>query len=432
MTTVQPTDTDADPDDRTAAIVAEAHDWFEANWSEDLALGDWWDRIGRSGWGFPGWPERWFGKGLPSGPARAVTAERLRMGVFGPVSSISTFLAAPTILTHGTDEQKERFLPGIATGRDVWCQLFSEPGAGSDMASLQTRAVRDGDEWVVTGQKVWNSGAQYARYGILIARTDPDVPKHKGITYFLIDLEQPGVDVRPLREMTGEAAFNEVFLSEARVPDANRLGGLGEGWRVAMTTLANERDPGNPGVATGGGSVIGRPDLRMTVAEYRRQQARSADAMSLAIGGGIAEVLDRLADDFGRRDDPLMRQRRAAIASSRLTQRWTTQRAKANAKSGQPPGPEVSTLKLGGSALGRSVRDAGLAIMGPRGMLFGADAPEGGLFHKYALFVQAGSIAGGSDEVMRNILGERALGLPKEPDDSRDRPFRELRVGTQR
>ena len=185
MTTVQRTETGADPDDRTAAIVAEAHDWFEANWSEDLALGEWWDRIGRSGWGFPGWPERWFGRGLPSGVARAVTAERLRMGVFGPVSSISTFLAAPTILAHGTDEQKERFLPGIATGRDVWCQLFSEPGAGSDMASLQTRAVRDGDEWVVTGQKVWNSGAQYARYGILIARTDPDVPKHKGITYFL-------------------------------------------------------------------------------------------------------------------------------------------------------------------------------------------------------------------------------------------------------
>ncbi len=166
-------------------------------------LGEWWGRLGRSGWGFPAWPAEWFGKGLPPAVARAVVADRLRRAVFGPVGGIATFLAAPTILTCGNDEQKQRFMPGIATGADIWCQLFSEPGAGSDMASLQTRAVRDGDEWVVTGQKVWNSGAQCARYGILIARTDPDVPKHKGITYFLIDMDQPGVEVRPLREMTG-------------------------------------------------------------------------------------------------------------------------------------------------------------------------------------------------------------------------------------
>ncbi|HET9559281.1 MAG TPA: acyl-CoA dehydrogenase family protein, partial [Actinomycetota bacterium] len=334
----------------------------------------------------PPWPEPW-GRGADPVHQLIIDDELARARVRRPVNPIGIGWAGPTILLAGTPEQKESYLLRLLAGEDLWCQLFSEPGVGSDLASLTTRAVRDGDEWVVTGQKIWTSLAQFARYGILIARTDPDVPKHKGITYFLIDMEQPGVDVRPLREMTGEAAFNEVFFSEARVPDANRLGGLGEGWRVAMTTLANERDPGNPGVASGGGSVIGRPDLQVTVAEYRRQQAAGSDAMSLAIAGGIAEVLDRLAARFDRRDDAVMRQRRAAIASSRLTQRWTTQRAKANARAGQAPGPETSTLKLGGSALGRSVRDAGLALMGPHGMLLGDDAPEGGLFHKYALFV---------------------------------------------
>ncbi len=271
----------------TADTVAEARRWLEENWSAELALGEWWDRLARSGWAFPAWPEAWFGRGLKSGVARSVVAERQRMGVFGPPSGISTFLAAPTILAYGTDEQKQRYLPGIATGRDVWCQLFSEPEAGSDMASLQTRAVADGDEWIINGQKVWSSGAQFARYGILIARTDPDLAKHKGITYFLIDMDQPGVEVRPLREMTGEAAFNEVFFTDARVQDENRLGARGEGWRVAMTTLSNERDPSNPGLGgrgrqpfRQGGPVYdggrvpngpGRPHRRLLLRHKRRR-----------------------------------------------------------------------------------------------------------------------------------------------------------------
>ena len=413
--------------DTVESAVAEARAWFEANWSPDLKLGDWWDRLGRSGWGFPAWPARWFGRGLASSAARAVVAERMRMGVFGPVSGIATFLAAPTILTCGTDEQKDRFMAGIATGADVWCQLFSEPNAGSDMASLQTRAIRDGDEWIVTGQKVWNSGAQYAKYGILIARTDPDVPKHKGITYFLIDMQQPGVEVRPLREMTGEAAFNEVFLTEARIPDANRLGGLGEGWRVAMTTLSNERDPGNAGLGNGGGSLIGKPDLRMTVAEYRTHQASSMDAFSFSIGGGVHELVDKLVVAFDRGGDPVIRQRLAALQADRKSQSWTAQRGKSVAK-GAVPGPETSTLKLAGSAMGRKIRDLGLEIMGPYGMLNGDEAPLGAMFHKYALFTQASSIAGGSDEVQHNIIGERVLGLPKEPDEGKGIPFRQPRV----
>jgi alkylation response protein AidB-like acyl-CoA dehydrogenase len=295
------------------------------------------------------------------------------------------------------------------------------------MASLQTRAVRDGDEWIVNGQKVWSSGAQFARYGILIARTDADVPKHKGITYFLLDMHQPGVDVRPLREMTGEAAFNEVFFTDARVADSDRLGSLGEGWRVAMTTLSNERDPSNPGLGGGGGSLLGKPDLSMTVAEYQRMQAAEIDAFSFAIGGGAVDLFDRLVERFGAGDEAVFREQRAALHSVRLAQRWTAQRAKANAKGGQP-GPEVSTLKLGGSNMGRGLRDLGLTAMGAHGMLEGGDAPEGGLFQRYALFVPATSIAGGSDQVQRNIIGERALGLPKEPDLSRDVPFSELRT----
>jgi alkylation response protein AidB-like acyl-CoA dehydrogenase len=278
---------------------------------------------------------------------------------------------------------------------------------------------------------VWTSGAQFSRFGILIARNHPDVPKHRGITYFLIDMDQPGVEVRPLREMTGETAFNEVFLTEARVPDADRVGELGEGWRVAMITLANERDPGNPGLGAGGGSLIGRPDLGLTVAQYRERQARETDAFSFAISGGVGDVLDGLVRDFQRTSDPVIRQRLMQLQAMRQTQRWAGQRGKAGAKGGQP-GPETSTLKLAGSLMGRAVRDLGFDVMGPSGMLVGDDAPAGGLFHQYALFVQATSIAGGSDEVQRNIIGERALGLPKEPDESRDRPFRELRVGTQR
>ena len=411
--------------------LAEARAWYAEHWSADLPLGQWWALLGNSGWGFPGWPAKWFGRGLPSDVARAVVSDRMRTGIFGPPTGIATFLAAPTILTHGTEDQKTRFLPAIATGQAKWCQLFSEPGAGSDMASLQTKAVRDGDEWVINGQKVWSSGAHFADFGILIARTDSDVPKHRGITYFLINMRQPGVEVRPLREMTGDSAFNEVFFTDAQVADCDRLDAPGEGWRVAMTTLANERDSNNPGIGGGGGLLIGNPDLTRSVADYRSSMVTGVDAFSFSTGGGAPALFETLVRDFGRTTDPITRQRVAALKSQASARSWTAQRAKAAAKAGATPGPETSIMKLSGSLSGRLMRDAGLAAMGPHGMLLGDDAPAGGLFHKYALFTPASSIAGGSDEVQRNIIGERALGLPKEPDDSKDRPFREIRVGTQ-
>ncbi len=401
------------------AVRSDAAAWYATNWDPDLTLRAWWERLAESGWAFPSWPEGLGGKDLSVRAAKVAYQARIEAGAFGAPNGVATFLAAPTLLHYGTDEQKQRFMPGIVSGRDRWCQLFSEPGFGSDMAGLATRAERDGDEWIVSGQKVWNSGAQFAKYGILIARTDPNQPKHRGISYFLIDMEQPGVDVRPLREMTGDAAFNEVFLSEARVPDANRLGDLGDGWRVAMTTLSHERDPENPGM--GEGSAFGVLDLDQPVGHYRNGRGGNTDAFSLAIGGGVTRILDRIVTANDENTDPVSRQRLMEILELRKTARWSGQRAVAAVKSGGQPGPEVSTLKLVGSETARRVRDTGLEAMGAGGMLWGSDAPENGQFHGYAMFTPAISIAGGTDEVQRNIIGERVLGLPREPDEAQQR-----------
>jgi alkylation response protein AidB-like acyl-CoA dehydrogenase len=222
-------------------VIAEVTSWLEDNWDPDLTVGEWWDRLGTSGWAAPTWPVEWFGKGLSREEAVRVQRAIADFGALGAPGGIALLLAGPTIVTHGSDEQKDRYLRDIVTGRKAWCQLFSEPGAGSDLAGLQTRAVKDGDEWIVNGQKVWTSGGQVADLGILVARTDPDSPKHQGITYFAFEMRQPGVEVRPLREITGRSMFNEVFLTDARVADAAVLGGLNNGWAVANTTLAYER-----------------------------------------------------------------------------------------------------------------------------------------------------------------------------------------------
>ncbi len=407
-------------------VQAEAKAWYSENWDPSLSLGEWWTRLADAGWAFPSWPKGYGGQGLPGSAAKGAYRARQEVGAYGPPNGVATFLAAPTILHYGTDDQRDRFMPGIANGREPWCQLFSEPGSGSDMAGLATRAERDGDEWVISGQKVWNSGAQFAKYGILIARTDPDQPKHKGITYFLIDMEQEGVDVRPLREMTGDAAFNEVFLSEARVAERDRLGELGEGWRVAMTTLSHERDPDNAGM--GDSAAFGTVDLTMSVAEHAKQQAEKVDGFSLSLSGGVTKLLNQLVDESGRSDDAVIRQQLMQNLAMRRTSRWSGQRAMAAAKAGGQPGPEVSTLKLAGSEMGRQIRDIGLETMGASGMLWGDDAPERGLFHSYAMFTPAMSIAGGTDEVQRNIIGERVLGLPREPGEleQRQQPWSEL------
>jgi len=418
-----------------AAIRREARAWFDKHWDPDLSLGDWWERLAESGWGFPTWSPDWYGRGLSSQLAAVVAEERKRAGAFGPPSGIGVMMAGPTIVAHGTDEQRKRFLPNMVSGKEVWCQLFSEPGSGSDLASLQTRAVRDGDEWVVNGQKVWTSGAQFSKWGILIARTNPDVPKHKGITYFVIDMDQPGVEVRPLKEMTGGATFNEVFFTDARVPDANVLGEVGEGWGVAVTTLAHERNSlGAGGMGgMGGGEIIGRPDLTRRVGDLVNASSGGGEmaGMAAAFGGGGGSMIKMLPQLFGKGTDPVVRQDIARIYTLLEIARFTGLRAQAAAARGERPGPEVSTGKLMASTIVRTLRDAGLRIEGPHGMLHGSDAPLGGMLQFLALFSPAVSIAGGTDEVQRNIIGERVLGLPSEPRPDKELPFRELKVGTQ-
>lgn len=416
-----------------SALQDEVRAWLADNWSDQLTLGDWWQRLADAGYGFPTWPRQWFGRGLSSDDAKIVRAELRAAGAYGPPSGVSTFLAAPTILACGTDDQKARFMPGIVTGRDVWCQLFSEPGAGSDLAGLATRAERDGDEWVVTGQKVWNTGAQFADWAILVARTDPDQPKHKGLSYFLIDMRQPGVEVRPLKEMSGDETFNEVFLSEARIPAENLLGDLGEGWRVTMTTLMNERDSENAAMG-GGGSFVGRPRLDATIAEIvAEEKSRVADdGMALAMGGGVFRHLMEQARTFGATKDPVLRQALMRVYILRELHRFNGLRTKATLAAGGQPGPESSTGKLMGSEIARQMRDLAWQIQGPYGQLMGDDAPLRGVMQKYGLFTPSSSIAGGTDEINKNIIGERVLGLPKEPDVSREIPWRELKVGTQR
>ncbi len=408
------------------SVKADAQRWFAEYWDPDLPLGQWWQLLADSGWAFPSWPEGFGGRGLSSAATKAAVQARREAGAFGPPNGVATFLAAPTIMHYGTEEQKRKYIPKIVNGQEIWCQLFSEPGAGSDMAGLATKAIRDGDEWIVNGQKVWNSGAQWAQYGILIARTDPQQPKHRGITYFLIDMEQDGVDVRPLKEMTGDAAFNEVFLNDARVAESDRLGDLGDGWRVAMTTLSHERDPDNAGM--GDTAAFGEIDLAESVSEYSATLSSKNDGFSLALSGGVTRVLEGVTSQFEASEDPKVRQKLASILEMRRTSRWSGMRAAGKIKSGGQPGPEVSTLKLLGSEMGRQIRDVGLESMGAHGMLYGQDAPADGLFHAYSMFTPAQSIAGGSDEVQRNIIGERVLGLPREPGEKEQRelPWSEL------
>ena len=420
-----------------ATVREEARAWFQEYWSAELSLGDWWERLAESGWGFPTWPTEWYGRGLSSQLAAVVAEERRNAGAFGPPSGIGVMMAGPTIVVHGTDEQRKRFLPDMVSGKEVWCQFFSEPGAGSDLAGLQTRAVRDGDEWVVNGQKVWTSGAQYSKWGILIARTNPDQPKHKGITYFVIDVEQDGVEVRPLKEMTGEAMFNEVFFTDARVPHANLIGDVDEGWGVAVTTLAYERNSlgaGGMGGGMGGGAIMGRADLAAKVGDIANQSGGGGmlGGMSAAFGGGGTAMLKMLPQMFGKNGDAVVRQDIASLYTLLEISRFTGLRAQAAAARGERPGPEVSTGKLMASKIVKSMRDSILRIEGAQGMLHGDDAPLGGMAQYLALFSPAVSIAGGSDEVQRNIIGERVLGLPGDIRVDKELPFKELKVGTQR
>jgi alkylation response protein AidB-like acyl-CoA dehydrogenase len=359
----------------------------------DLGLAWVWFAEGFGGLGTAAEAQRHVDERLHAAGARSDAIARNGFGVF---------LAAPTIAAHAADELKARLLRPLFTGEEVWCQLFSEPGAGSDLAGLSTRAVRDGDEWVVSGQKVWNTLAHKADRGMLVTRTDPDAPKHRGLTYFALDMHAAGVDVRPLRQITGEAEFNEVYLTDVRVPDADRVGGLGDGWRVSLTTLMNER-------VTIGGAVAGRDS------------------------GPIGDAL-RVWREHPERHDPIRRDRMARAWIDAEVLRLTNARATANRKAGTP-GPEGSVAKLAFAETNRRIYEVCMDVLGADGLLYPgyemvrpdqASLTGGGDSRKMFLRSRAYSIEGGTSEILRNILGERVLGLPGEPRVDKGLPWSEV------
>jgi alkylation response protein AidB-like acyl-CoA dehydrogenase len=348
----------------------------------------------------PTWPARWFGRGL-SGDAAAVVAEEFRRVGAPGAGQDAHNLWANTLLAHGTEEAKERFIRPLLLQEVAMCLLYSEPGAGSDLAAVQTRADRDGDEWVVNGQKVWTSSAATADYGMLIARTDWDVPKHQGITFFWFPMKQPGVEVRPIRQITDEQHFNEVFITDARVPDAHVVGPLHGGWRVLQTALAYER------------SVMG-------------DMARGPRRGGAGAGDGASVDLAGLARAAGRSDDPVLRQRIARVHSLRAVNRWNALRAKAQLDQGTPS-PIMSLGKLAMSQILHEGAAVQGSILGAEAMLVGEDHPQADDASFLALNAYFTSIGGGTDQIQRNIIGERVLGLPKEPETDRDVAFREVR-----
>jgi len=405
-------------------IRAEVEAWLDENWDESLSVGEWWDRLGPSGYAHPMLAPNAYGKGYSQSQAAAVMAIMADREVMGPPTGLGRMLAAPTIATHGTQEQVDEFLPSIMDGSVGWCQLFSEPGAGSDLAGLTCKAERDGDEWVITGQKVWTSGGQIADMGMLIARTDPNAPKHKGITYFAFDMHQPGVTVRPLTEMTGRALFNEVFIDEARVPHANIIGEENMGWSVANTTLMFERASlgsagKSPASAAGSGvrSVRNEP-----VTKFNRRTAGEGGVPPLGIG--LWQYLVNAAEKSGRNTDPVLRQELVKLWSTIEVNRLSIQRAK---DPKQRTGAEPNIGKLVMSDLFRTFREVGLSVIGADGMLTGeSDTQSGGAVSEIAMFSPGPSIYGGTDQIQRNIIGERVLGLPREPGPGKDTPFSDL------
>jgi alkylation response protein AidB-like acyl-CoA dehydrogenase len=411
----------------------ELRSWLADAWDPGLTVGEWWERLADSGWAVPTWPAEWLGRDLPRELAPLVATELRDAGAIGPPAGLGMLLAGPTILVHGTDEQKRRYLRPIVTGQEGWCQLFSEPGAGSDLASLQTRAERDGDEWIINGQKVWTSGAQIADLGMLLVRSNPDAPKHQGISYVLFPMDQPGAEVRPLREMTGRALFSEVFFDDARAPDTAVLGGVDQGWAVANTTLLAERAGlGSGGSGAGGAAFPGRKGgmLEQPAGALAERAGRGGAVQPSAFGRAF-DVLRELAEKLGRRDDPMIRQRLVELYTLNELGRMTGLRVKAARASGRGPGPEANTAKLLMSRTARLVRDLGPAVLGPEGTIMGPETTGGGIVQEMTLFAPAPSIYGGTDEIQKNIIGERILGLPKEPGPDKLTPFRDLKVGTQ-
>jgi len=403
-------------------IRAEVRAWIGSNWDPSLPLLDWRRRLLAGGWAAPSWPEQWHGRGLPAWADGIVASELAAADAVGTPLGGGTFLAGPTILDHGPDSLRERFLAPILTGEETWCQLFSEPGAGSDLAGVTTHAELDGDRWIVNGQKLWNTSAHHADFGILVARTNWDVPKHRGLTYFVIPMHQPGVEVRSLRQMNFHRSFNEVFLTDAEIPREYVVGAVGDGWKVALTTLSYERRFAGIGAeraslrADGLAREQARAELDDYLQTYRWYPQRA----------GRADLVADHARLRGVDDDPVVRQEIARLHSMARVSEWTAARARAARALGRPPGAEGSIGKLASSNIARQASRVHSLIGGAHGMLNGPDTAFAGLIAEVLVSTPAQSIAGGTDEIQHNILGERVLDLPREPSGLEDTPFRDV------
>ncbi len=406
-----------------AQVRAECRAWLEANWNPEYGLVEWRTKLIESGWGAPHWPKAWYGRDLSTGLVPVVEEEFQRIGAVGVAKAGIRVLAAATILAHGTDMHKEKFLRRILTGEDTWCQLFSEPGSGSDVAGAVTRAEMKGNQWIVNGQKVWTTSAHKAHWGLLLARTDWDKRKHKGLSYFIIDMKQPGVTVQPLRQMNGHASFNQVFLTDATVQPEFLVAEVGDGWAVTTTTLMHERRGADALRSWARGSTRPgkvydeeRAEIETTMEPYKWYPQRA----------GRVDLIMPRARETGSIDDPVVRQEIAKLLCMSKAAEWTARRARTAQEQGRPQGPEGSLGKLISSHVARASARVHTQMSGANALLTGAGSPMDGVIAEILVSVPATSIAGGTDEIQRNIIAERVLGLPKEPSVDSDKPYRDV------
>ena len=348
--------------------------------------------------GFVGihWPPEWNGRGGTQIQNVIYNQEEAQYDVLSGIFGIGVNLAMPTLCTWGTAEHRAEFLKPTMRADIVWCQLFSEPGGGSDLAALRTRAEKDGDEWVVNGQKIWNSGAHYSDFGILVARTDPDVAKHAGLSFFILDMKTPGVEIRPIRQVSGSSHFNEVFFTNVRIPDSRRVGPVGAGWKVALTTLMNERH-----------------------------------GMRDAPGPDFAELF-RLAQEVDLIDDDAVQEKLAEFYTRSQGLKFTKYRGMTALSRGQTPGPESSIIKVVAANKLQDILSYGLDMIGMAGATMGDSMPVAGIFEEALLYSPALRLAGGTDEIMKNIIAERVLGLPQDPRADKGIAFRDIPTGVRK
>lgn len=393
-----------------AAFRQEAREWLQQNApkagdsqpSDPVARAQAWQlKKYQAGWACLRWPKEYGGRGASTVEASIFAEEEGRYNVPAGFFTIGQGMAAPTMMRYASEEQKREYLPRLASGEDIWCQLFSEPAGGSDLAALTTRAVRDGDDWVINGQKIWTSGAQYSDYGIMVTRSDPTVPKHKGLTYFFLDMKSEGIEIKPIKQISGDSNFNEVYFTDVRIPDSQRLGKVGEGWAVSMTTLMNER-----AAIAGGGAGL------------------------LSFEGAYALASELQINDSPAIEDRAVRNQLADWYCQESGLKYTFARTQSALSRGETPGPENSIGKLVSAKKSQDIASFCIDLMEMVGAALNPEVGRvGGQFQHGYMGSPGGRIAGGSDEIMLNIIAERVLGLPQDIRVDKEVPFNQIPTG---